>query len=264
LIFANRIDIRKLAPSDDGYTSILKGLENAIALDFHLEQDWVFWSDVTLDCIKKSRMNGSDVQEIVSSGLEIPGGVAVDWIHNKLFWTDAGTARIEVSNLDGSMRKVLVWQDLQKPRAIAVHPHQGMLYWTDWGLQPKIERCSMDGQDRLTIADRSLFWPNGLAVDYAGDKLYWVDAKHHVIECADLDGSNRKTVLSKGLPHPFAITMFEDDLYWTDWHMKSINRANKFYGNMSVTTVHTQLYFPMDIHTFHPQRQPFGKLLVIM
>ena len=56
----------------------------------------------------------------------------------------------------------------------------------------------MDGQDRRIIADRSLFWPNGLAVDYAASKIYWVDAKHHVIECANLDGTNRKTVLSRG------------------------------------------------------------------
>lgn len=152
LIFANRIDIRKLIPSKSEYTSILKGLENAIALDFHHEQDLVFWSDVTLDIIKRSHLNGSDVREIITRGLEIPGtlssapeiimsylkslassgfqlslpgGVAVDWIHDKLFWTDAGTSRIEVSNLDGSMRKVLVWEKLEKPRAIVAHPAEG-------------------------------------------------------------------------------------------------------------------------------------------
>lgn len=54
-----------------------------------------------------------------------PGGIAVDWINDKLFWTDAGTSRIEVSNLDGSYRKVILWQNIQKPRAIAAHPSRG-------------------------------------------------------------------------------------------------------------------------------------------
>ncbi|XP_013395341.1 low-density lipoprotein receptor-related protein 4-like [Lingula anatina] len=255
LIFANRVDIRKVLPDKSEYTSILAGLENAIALDFHHDLGMVFWSDVTLDKIKRAYINGTDVQDIVDTGLESPGGVAVDWIHNKLFWTDSGTSRVEVANLDGSQRKVLLWENLEKPRAIAAHPGQGTIFWTDWGQRPKIERSTMDGSSRDILAEENLFWPNGLAIDYAADRIYWADAKHHVIECADLDGANRRIVLDQGLPHPFAVTLFEDELYWTDWHTKSIKKANKFNGN-SVVTVRNRLHFPMDIHTFHPLRQP--------
>ena len=61
-----------------------------------------------------------------------------------------------------------------------------------------------------------------------------------------------------GLPHPFALTLFEDELYWTDWYTKSINKANKFSGQ-PLETVRNRLHFPMDIHTWHPQRQPYGE-----
>jgi len=61
-----------------------------------------------------------------------------------------------------------------------------------------------------------------------------------------------------GLPHPFALTLFEDELYWTDWHTKSINKANKFTGN-NVEMVRNRLHFPMDIHIFHRERQPAGR-----
>lgn len=57
----------------------------------------------------------------------------------------------------------------------------------------------MDGSGRRIIADTNLFWPNGLTIDYAGHRMYWVDAKHHVIERADLDGKNRKAVISQGV-----------------------------------------------------------------
>ncbi|XP_029438438.1 low-density lipoprotein receptor-related protein 4 isoform X2 [Rhinatrema bivittatum] len=258
LLFANRIDIRQVLPHRSEYTLLLNNLENAIALDFHHNRELVFWSDVTLDRIMRANLNGSNVEEVVSTGLESPGGLAIDWIHDKLFWTDSGTSRIEVANVDGTHRKVLLWQNLEKPRAIALHPMEGTIYWTDWGNQPRIEYASMDGSNRRIIADTHLFWPNGLTIDYAGHRMYWVDAKHHVIERADLDGKNRRAVISQGLPHPFAITVFEDSLYWTDWHTKSINSANKFTGK-NQEIIRNKLHFPMDIHTLHPQRQPAGR-----
>lgn len=73
------------------------------------------------------------------------------------------------------------------------------IYWTDWGNTPRIEYANMDGSGRKIIADTNLFWPNGLTIDYAGHRMYWVDAKHHVIERADLDGKNRKAVISQGV-----------------------------------------------------------------
>ena len=73
MIFANRVDIRKVLPDQTEYTSILQGLENAIALDFHHKLELMFWSDVTLDKIKRAHMNGTAVKDVVSTGLESPG-----------------------------------------------------------------------------------------------------------------------------------------------------------------------------------------------
>lgn len=255
LIFANRIEIRKGNPSKSEFSFILDNLDNAIALDFHYDLGLLFWSDVSLDVIKRVYLNGSNIQTIVECGLKNTGGLAVDWIHDKLFWTDSGTSRIEVTELDGADRRVLVWKGIDKPRAIVAHPGKGMIFWTDWGSSPKIESSGMDGHERRTIVNSSLIWPNGLTIDYAAGKLYWADAKYHVIECAYLDGSYRRTIISHGLPHPFALTLFEDELYWTDWHTRSIWRANKFTGNR-VERVRSRLHYPMDIHTYHPLRQP--------
>lgn len=63
------------------------------------------------------------------------------------------------------------------------------------GPKPKIEVSEMDGRNRQSIITEGVFWPNGLALDYAIDRLYWTDAKHHAIESAKLDGSDRRKVL---------------------------------------------------------------------
>ncbi|KAJ8982651.1 hypothetical protein NQ317_019052 [Molorchus minor] len=255
LLFANKIDIRQVSLSNSFYTAILRGLHNAVALDYHYQNKFIFWSDVSMNIIRRAYINGTEIKDIIKSGLESPGGIAVDWIHNLIFWTDSGTRRIEVATIDGEHRAIIAAIEVDKPRAISVHPGETLVFWTDWGPNPKIERSEMDGRNRMNIITESVFWPNGLTIDYTTNQLYWADAKHNVIETSRLDGSGRKKVLSKGLPHPFALTIFEDAIFWTDWHTRSISTANKATG-AGFRTIHSQLYFPMDIHSYHPQRQP--------
>ncbi|KAG8187374.1 hypothetical protein JTE90_016920 [Oedothorax gibbosus] len=256
LMYANRADIRMVSLfSTDPPSKILSGLQNAIAVDFHYATGRIFWSDITTDVIRSAYFNGTGVSDVVTYGLTSPAGLAVHWPLEKILWTDSGTSRIEVAGFDGSMRRVLIWKNLEKPRAIIVNPEEGTLYWTDWGSRPRIEKAMLDGSERKAIVDTSLFWPNGLTIDYPAQKLYWADAKHHVIETAALDGSGRRRVIEKDLPHPFAITVFEDHLFWTDWQTKSIHKANKFTGR-NATTLHSKLNFPMDLIVVHPLRQP--------
>lgn len=68
------------------------------------------------------------------------------------------------------------------------------------------------------------------------------------------------TVLSQDIPHIFALTLFEDYVYWTDWETKSINRAHKTTGTNKTLLIST-LHRPMDLHVFHALRQPDGKQL---
>lgn len=123
------------------------------------------------------------------------------------------------------------------------------------GPVPKIERSFMDGSDRKVVIKDGIYWPNGLTIDYTAARIFWADAKHHVIESARFDGSERKKVLSVGLPHPFALTIFEDLMIWTDWHTKKISAANKITGK-AFRNVHEGVNIPMDIHSYHPSRQP--------
>lgn len=65
-------------------------------------------------------------------------------------------------------------------------------------------------------------------------------------------------MLSQDIPHIFALTLFEDYVYWTDWETKSINRAHKTTGANKTLLIST-LHRPMDLHVFHALRQPDGK-----
>lgn len=47
--------------------------------------------------------------------------------------------------------------------------------------------------------------------DLSNRRLYWVDSKLHLLSSVDLNGDNRKVLLSSHhhLGHPFAVTVFE-------------------------------------------------------
>ena len=75
---------------------------------------------------------------------------------------------------------------------------------------------------------------------------------------SDLDGYHRHTVYDGTLPHPFAITIFEDTIYWTDWNTRTVEKGNKYDGSDRTVLVNTT-HRPFDIHVYHPYRQPFGE-----
>lgn len=130
LIFANRKDVSMVDAGNPhgNATIIIEGLEDAAALDFYFPGKMVFWTDVSLERIQRTFMDGPrKITQVIQTGLISPDGLACDWLGNKLYWTDSETNRIEVSNFDGSYRKVLFWQNLDQPRAIALDPLNGLV-----------------------------------------------------------------------------------------------------------------------------------------
>ena len=99
-------------------------------------------------------------------------------------------------------------------------------YWSDWGLKAKIERAELDGSNRKVLVNTSIVWPNGIALDYVERKLYWGDAHTDKISCINLDGTNRQVILIN-LPHVFGVSILGDDIFWTDWQLRKLSKANK-------------------------------------
>lgn len=74
---------------------------------------------------------------------------------------------------------------------------------------------------------------------------------------SNLDGTNRGVAVIN-IPHAFAITLFENSVFWTEWNLKQIQTADKFIGK-NVTTLAELIHQPYDIHVVHPLRQPSGE-----
>ena len=123
-----------------------------------------------------------------------------------------------------------------------------LMFWTDWSFHnPKIERASLAGLDRIVLVDlqnSSQYWPNGIFIDYTEDRVYWIDAWIDTIDSCDLNGNNRRQVASPVHPifnmHPFDFTVYDDILYWSDWNTDSIETLNwttaAYKGSLGILT----------------------------
>lgn len=262
LIVSNRYYIREYDLM--GHMNVLvNNLSNAVALDYDYETKCYFWSDVTsvLSSIKKWCPEKENKTEVLHHALlQNPDGLAVDWVGRNLYWCDKGLDTIEVSTLDGKYRRILINKNLQEPRAIVLHPYQKTMFWTDWGDFPHIGKAGMDGSGQKTIIQDNLGWPNALTISFETNELFWGDAREDYLAVCDLDGRHRKIIVSRQknsdlyLGHIFAVAVWEDRIYWTDWQNMTISYCNKYHGtNCSVLAELSQR--PMDIRVVHPYRQ---------
>ncbi|XP_055516540.1 sortilin-related receptor isoform X2 [Leucoraja erinacea] len=228
----------------------LQNLRGTVALDFDYENNCVYWADISQHIIQRLCLDGNSGQNIIiKDGLQAVEALAFDSISRLLYWIDAGAKKLEVSNADGDLRLTLLNSTtLDRPRALVLVPTLGLMFWTDWGEDKVgIYKSEMDASHPTRLISDGIKWPNGITVD--GSWIYWTEAYVDRIERADLNGGQR-SVLIQNLPHPYAISVFKDQIYWDDWSKLSIFRAYKHDGS-GVETLVTGLTGVMDMKVFY-------------
>ena len=117
----------------------------------------------------------------------------------------------------------------------------------------------MDGENRTAIITEDVWWPNGLTIDFTLNRLYWIDAKLKRVETCDINGRHRVLVRKLSFTaHPFAISVFEDNIYWSDWETGSVEVANKFTGKDRNQIIQLGVARPLGVKIQHQTLQQPG------
>lgn len=88
-------------------------------------------------------------------------------------------------------------------------------------------------------------------MDTYADRLFFGDAKLNYIAMTDLEGQNKRMILSTGVNHIFSLAVFEDSLYWSDWGQKKVYRVDKLTGSFVETLTSSLIHRPMGKHVLY-------------
>jgi len=217
----------------------IAGMKDISALDYDQTDSRIYWTDVKLKAISRAFFNGSEVERIVEYGLDSPEGLAVDWIARNVYWSDTGSKRIEMARLDGQARKVLLWKNIDEPRSLAIDPQKAYIYWAEWGGSGTLERADLDGSRRIILIAK-LGRASGLTLDLDGRRMYWTElhGAQSSIESSDLEGNERRVLVPRDPGRPYALALYKDSIYWTDWTSGNVEEADKKTGRKRVVKHH--------------------------
>ncbi|KAA3597653.1 MAG: T9SS C-terminal target domain-containing protein [Calditrichaeota bacterium] len=188
----------------------------------------IYWVDEGTDKIQRSDLDGSNVEDLVTTGLSIPYGMVVDPTNSKMYWTDAGNRKIQRADLDGSNVEDLVTNasnGIIFVCGLALDITNSKMYWVDFSTK-KVQRANLDGSSVEDLVT-GLGIPYGIAIDVTNSKMYWNDTGTNKIQRANLDGSSVEDIVT-GLNDPWGMTidLTNSKIYWVDNGTDKIQRSN--------------------------------------
>ncbi len=100
---------------------LVTGLSNPSGIALDLSNGKIYWADRSASKIQRANLDGSQVEDIVTSGLKEPARIALDVTAGKIYWTEASPADFMISraNLDGTDREFLI-TGLTSPSGISL------------------------------------------------------------------------------------------------------------------------------------------------
>ncbi|XP_029020457.1 pro-epidermal growth factor isoform X2 [Betta splendens] len=259
LIFSHGKAIHRMDLDGRNQRRLVGGVGSSILLDFHFQEERIYWADKHTGIIYKAAVRGAHRQKLYSSDKHI-SGLAVDWIRNHVYWTSKEKGKIKRINTNGK-NETTTMRHLTQPSSIAVDPTNRFLFWLSGGMTPSIQRSDMAGHMKTTLV-KVAKQLEALSIDRRDKRLFWVQfglqAESSVASC-DFNGNVLHIIDQPSESLSLGISVFLDHLYYTEATSRVIKQVNKYTGGESVDVNTKQMAkMPAGIKVVHSINQPMA------
>ena len=203
----------------------------------------------------------------------LPFDLVINPFTRTLYWTCANTNTVNVTRLGGgddlaSIGPLMVGGEEDRPRLLALHAEKELLFVTMSGgvaLQvggdvggARLEVVHLLTNNRQVIVNTSLGEITAVTVDNQANRwipifnftifynllhfvtpyrVYWTDVILRRMEASNLDGSDRRVIISEGIVEPVGLAVQGQWIYWADRDQGSIVRVDKVTGTSRQTVL---------------------------
>jgi low density lipoprotein receptor-related protein 5/6 len=179
--------------------NVISSLDKPVGIDIDVANGKLYFADQgETPGIFRVNVDGSELEPLITTGVEHPYGVALDLDAGRIYLVDNGVNAVFRANLDGSALTNLNVPDVDLPIQISLDLSAGKFYWSEIGAVKRIRRANLDGSAAEVIVSRATFsnfsQALGIKVDALAHALYFIDG--NAIRRSNLDGSGVTTVLS--------------------------------------------------------------------
>ena len=129
--------------------TLLKNVNRIEAVALDPCNNDIYWiSKRTTFIIYKMRLDGTSRQVMVSSNLQYPNSLVINFVSSRIYWTDF--YEIRTSDLDG--RNISIVYHTQSRRPTGISLYHNMLYWAEWKFK-RINTCATNGTNAYTLVN---------------------------------------------------------------------------------------------------------------
>ncbi|XP_069599951.1 pro-epidermal growth factor isoform X2 [Ranitomeya imitator] len=238
LLISRGNDILSIDTDGTNLKTIVGNAGSAVLLDLDSQERRLYWLDPNRGFIQRIFLNKTK-RERMRAVIQGATRFTVDWKNKNIFWSNQHKGTIEWTDMSGKKARTLL-RGLVQPTFISVDPVEGLLFWTSSSVLSVIQKSHLNATAVASITEmRGEI--QALALDTAAKKIYWIlstleGGKSSIGVCTYQGDfvTVIKEIVHSSRQSSWGLSLFSEQIYYTEKKSSSIRTLNKYTGKESV------------------------------